>query len=271
MSRSRTTDGAVSTELSRGASVQLRCIHALLIRDMMMRYGRDNIGFLWVILEPMILTVGVMTIWSLVKQPFEHGVQLISLVLTGYMPLTLWRHMLGAGVGLFERNAGLLYHRNISLFDAFFSRMLLEFIGTTTALIVVTAVLLSLGLIAIPHDPGIVLVAWLLKAFVSSALALNFAVLTQWSRTAEKFVQPFQYFMLPVSGTFFMVEWLPSVGQAIIWYNPTVHCYEMFRAGFFGADMKTHYSVWYPLAWSLGLTFVGVLGVEKIRDRVHYG
>src|SRR5262245_54023087 len=84
--------------LSRGLAVQARCLKALMIRDMMMRYGRANIGFLWVILEPMILTAGVMAIWSLIRPPYEHGVQIVAIVLTGYMPLTLWRHIANAGV-----------------------------------------------------------------------------------------------------------------------------------------------------------------------------
>src|ERR1700720_262482 len=96
-----------------GMQVQVRCVHALLIRDMMMRYGRHNIGFLWVVLEPMILTAGVMGVWSVIKPPYEHDVRVISLVLTGYMPLTLSRHMTNAGIFIFRRNLGLLYHRNV--------------------------------------------------------------------------------------------------------------------------------------------------------------
>jgi capsular polysaccharide transport system permease protein len=257
--------------LWRGLTVQARCIHALMIRDLMMRYGRDNIGFLWVILEPMILTVGVMTIWSVLKPPFEHGVPLILLVFTGYMILTMWRHLLNAGVSLFERNAGLLYHRHISLIDTFISRMLLEFAGTTTALVLVGTVLVDTGLIDPPHDLGIIICAWLTMALLSSSLALNFAVLTEYSMAAEKFIAPFQYFMLPLSGTFFMVEWLPSFAQTIIWYNPTVHCYEMFRAGFFGEEVRTHYSIWYPLVWSLGLMCLGIWGMDKVRNNIHFG
>ena len=192
-----------------GLSVQLRVIHALIVRDMMLRYGRANVGFLWVVLEPMLLTTGVLFLWSALKGPYEHGVQVISLVMTGYMPLTLWRHMTGAGVFAFRRNMGLLYHRHISLFDAFFARMILEFAGTTTALLTVYLVLLATGLIAPFHDPGIAIVGWISMAILSIGVAACFAVLTEYSEVTEKFIQPLQYFMLPLSGSFFMVEWLP--------------------------------------------------------------
>ena len=79
---------------------KLRVLEALAVRDMMRRYGRGNLGFLWVLLEPMILTVGVMLIWSVAKGEQEHGIEIIAFVLTGYMPLTLWRHMTNGGVFL---------------------------------------------------------------------------------------------------------------------------------------------------------------------------
>jgi capsular polysaccharide transport system permease protein len=258
-------------DFSRGLKSQARCIRALIIRDMMMRYGRGNIGFLWVVLEPMILTVGVMAVWSMVKPPFEHGVQIVAIVLTGYMPLTLWRHFTNSAVFIFRRNVGLLYHRNISLLDTFFSRMFLEFVGTTAALTTVSGLLLAADIIAPPHDMRLVVVAWSLQGLYSLGPALIIAALTEYSEVTERFIQPLQYLMLPLSGTFFMVEWLPSFAQDLIWYNPSIHIYEMFRSGFFGEGVTTHYVTWYPLAWSLFLITMGFLAVDAVRDRIHFG
>ena len=38
-----------------------------------------------------------------------------------------------------------------------------------------------------------------------------------------------------------MVDWLPHYAQKLLLLNPSVHCFEMFRAGFFGAEVTTHY------------------------------
>jgi capsular polysaccharide transport system permease protein len=265
------TETASLNVFLRGLQVQARCVHALLIRDMMMRFGRDNIGFLWVVLEPMILTAGVMGVWSIIKPPYEHDVRVISLVLTGYMPLTLWRHMTNAGIFVFRRNLGLLYHRNVSLLDVFISRMLLEFAGTTTALTIVTMLVTASGLVDPPRDLGVVVIGWLLMGAYSFGLALCFAVITEYSEVWERFIQPYQYLMLPISGTFFMVDWLPTFAQHIIWFNPSVHCYEMFRAGFFGEEIRTHFSGWYPLMWSLALLATGIWGLSGVRDRINFG
>ena len=62
--------------------LHLNNLHALIIRDMMTRFGRNNLGFIWTILEPMILCTGVMTIWSLIHDSVIRGIPIISFVLT---------------------------------------------------------------------------------------------------------------------------------------------------------------------------------------------
>jgi capsular polysaccharide transport system permease protein len=260
-----------SSDFWRGIRVQARCIYALMIRDLMMRYGRDNIGFLWVVVEAMFLTSGVMIIWSVLRPELEHGVGIIFLAYTGYMVLTMWRHFTGAGVGLFEQNSGLLYHRYISIFDTFISRILLELAAMTASFVFVGTVLLDANLIDPPHDLGTIIVGWVAMAALAGSVGLNLAVLTEFSKTSERFIQPIQYFILPVSGAFYMVYWLPTPLQNIAWYIPTVHCYEMVRGGFAGDAIVAHYTVWYPYLWALGLFCLGFWGLGKVRNHIHFG
>jgi ABC-type polysaccharide/polyol phosphate export permease len=96
----------------RGLKLQARVLNALMIRELMMRYGRGNIGFLWLIVEPMILCAGVIGLRWMIQEHQEHGVPLVALLLSGYMPLTLWRHLTNRGIFLLRRNMGMLYHRN---------------------------------------------------------------------------------------------------------------------------------------------------------------
>ena len=110
-------------ELVEGLTVQRRTVSALILRDMMMRYGRDNIGFAWVVLEPMILTAGVMVVWSFTMGSAKYGIRLVEFILTGYMPLTLWRHMTNSSVTQFRRSAPLLFHRRVSLLDISYAKL----------------------------------------------------------------------------------------------------------------------------------------------------
>jgi capsular polysaccharide transport system permease protein len=268
--RPQRNTGFRSSDFIRGLTVQARCLHALTVREMMMRYGRDNLGFLWIFIEPMLLCVGVMALWTFIHAPFEHGLTIVALVLTGYMPLTLWRHMTShAAVLPFKRNVALLYHRHVSLLDVFLTRIFLEFAGSTTAFLLVSSILVAINLVEAPHDIGLVIAGWLSMALLSAGVSLNVALITEFSEISERFVPLFQYLTLPISGFFFMIDWLPSFAQNLIWYNPTIHCYEMIRAGFFGDSVQTYFSPWYPGMCGIVLFALGIGFFEGMRDRIH--
>ena len=255
----------IARKVALGMSGQIRNIHALIIRDLMMRYGREHLGFVWVILEPMILTTGVLFLWSLMKGGQEQGVKILELVLTGYMPLTLWRHLTNPMVFFYRANAGLRYHYRITLYDLLFSRLLLEFGGTTAALVVVASVMTLAGLIDPVQDWTLLIGGWLMMGLFASGFGMLIIIATEQSEIAEKFIQPFQYLLVPLSGTFFMVEWLPVDLQNLILYNPMIHCFEMFRAGLFGDAVPTHFSWPYVLTWACAMNCFGLWGIHRIR------
>src|SRR5438552_16530907 len=88
--------------LLRGWRSQARIIHALIIRNIVVRHGRTNLGFVWVFLEPMILTAGVLTLWSSIGGSERQGLNVVEFLFTGYMPLTLWRHISTSTLNLFR-------------------------------------------------------------------------------------------------------------------------------------------------------------------------
>ena len=65
---------------------------ALMMREMVTRYGREGLGFLWVVGEPLMFCLGVIVMWTFLKPAYEHGVRVGPFVMTGYMCLLLLRH-----------------------------------------------------------------------------------------------------------------------------------------------------------------------------------
>jgi capsular polysaccharide transport system permease protein len=251
-----------------GLQKQFSILRALMIRDMMMRFGRDNIGFAWVILEPMILCSGVMVIWTVMYGEEEHGTRLIEVVITGYMPLTLWRHMTSAPVLIFRRSSSLLYHRSISLLDILLARQALEFIATTAAAITVWSLLAMAGLVDIPARFDLLIGGWMMMALLALGTGAQIAVGTERWEAGERLIQPIQYLLVPLSGAFFLLDWLPEAARPVLMLNPLINVYEMFRAGFWGAAVPTYYSIWYPLLWAIASIFFGVIAVSRTREHV---
>lgn len=250
--------------------MQFRVIGALMMREAMTRFGRENIGFFWLMGEPLILTVGIMIIWSIAGLTKGHNVDVISFALTGYTVLTLWRHITGRAVHCFSQNSGLLFHRNIHFLDTLISRTLLETTGTGIAFFIAYIPLYLLDLIDPINDPLLLVAAWLILAWFSFGVGLIIAALTEMSHVVEHFVQPFMYLTLPVTGTFFMVEWLPQNYQALVVYSPLVNINEMFRDGLFGDKIETHWYISYTIIWCIALTAIGLFFANRARERIQF-
>jgi capsular polysaccharide transport system permease protein len=248
-----------------GAKIQRRVIASLMVRDILMRNGRENIGFGWILLEPMILCCGVMVIWTISGALHGDGLTAVEMVLTGYMPLTLWRHMTNKNILLYRQSLALLYHRQVTLFDILLAKQLLEFLSTTMAFALVWTVLFVVGLVSPIQDISLALVGWLMMGMLSFAGGALFAWVTERWEAAERFIQPSQYLMVPVSGCFFLMDWMPPKVRDILLLNPMIHSFETLRAGFFGERMHFHYSFTYFFICTFVLVYLAIVAIKKVR------
>jgi capsular polysaccharide transport system permease protein len=245
-----------------------RIIWALLLRELATRYGRSNLGFLWTVAEPLLFCAGVVALWSVVKPPYEHGVKIVPFVVTGYMPIIMVRHMINQAMGCVRSNGGLLYHRQISLLHLFAARLTLEFLGVTAAFVIVVLVLMLLGQSPPPQNLLLLYGGWCLLSWLSASLAMVLGAIAELAEAVERVVGLFTYILVPLSGTFYMVAWLPAPYQKAVLYLPFIHPVEMIRGGFFGPGTLTIFDPLYAAAWAGGLTVLGLLLLRLVRARV---
>ena len=236
---------AAPDTLSGAVQLQLTVVGALMMREIHTRYGRENLGFLWLVLEPLLFCLGVVIIWSVAQGRYTHAghIDVLSFVMTGYLPLTLWRHTTNRAVHCFRANATLLYHRQVRMLDLLIARIVLEIYGIAIAYLVMGYVFWAVGYYEWPRDWGLFYLGWFYFALFSTAVALIIGSLTEMYEWFEKLVGPFMYFMLPVSGVFFMLDWLPQRAQEILLYMPTVNAFELIRGGQFGPAVQIHYDL----------------------------
>src|SRR6476469_6820017 len=133
------------SRLASGWRIQRRVISALMIRELVTRFGRENIGFLWMMVEPLLFAGLVGIMWRYMKGPEEHGVSVVAFVATGYIPLTLFRHAISRCMRVFSVNGSLLYHRQIKVLDFILVRFLIEVIGAMMAYLFIGLALGVLG------------------------------------------------------------------------------------------------------------------------------
>lgn len=253
----------------RSATIQLRVIHALLMREVLTRYGRHNVGFLWLFFEPMLFTLGVTILWSFMKVLHGSGPPIAAFTLTGYSSILLWRNTSQRCVKALEPNLNLLHHRNVTITDVYFSRILLELAGATVSCTVLTLIFSLSGLMNFPSNILIVLQAWALLCWFSLGLGLTVGALSEKGELMDRLWHIATYLMFPLSGAGFLVEWLPSNLQNAMLYVPMVHATEMLRHGYFGAVFHPHYDVAYVVLLNSLLTLLGLAMTRRLREEVH--
>lgn len=254
--------------LRKGWDIQKRVVGALMLRELTTRFGRENIGFLWIMVEPLLFAVLVGLLWRAMKGPLEYGVDIIAFVVSGYIPLVFFRSSISRAVSSFTANSGLMYHRQVTVFDIILVRFLIEFIGHMMAYVFIATVLFALGFFPFPYDMGFVILGWLYFSIFTFAITIIVAPLSEMSDVLEKVIPVTTYLMVPFSGAFYLVGALYPAAAAVVLYSPPVHGMEMMRYGLFGPSIDPQFDYIYPLAFSLPCMVLGLLLCRIVRKRL---
>ena len=251
--------------IGRSAAIQGRVIFALLMREVLTRYGRHNIGFLWLFIEPMLFTTGVTILWTLAKAVHGSSLPIVAFALTGYSSVLLWRNMPSRCIGAIEPNLALMYHRNVRVIDVFLARLLLEAGGATISFVTLALFYIYVGWLEPPVDVLTVVLGWVLIAWFGAALAMTLGALGESTELVERLWHPAAYILFPLSGAAFMVDALPAGAQKYALYVPMVNGVEIVRDGFFGDHIRTHYDLPYLLGWCVALTVIALAQIRTVN------
>jgi capsular polysaccharide transport system permease protein len=260
--------GAIANgEFTRGLRVQGRVIGALIMREIITRYGRHNIAFMWIFIEPMLFTSGVVLVWTVVR---SHATQLplVPFTITGYASVLLWRNTISRCGNAVEPNRALLHHRNVRVIDLYLARLILEAAGASISFMALTALMMGVGLMAAPDDIFKMIVGWALLAWFAMSMGLVIGSVSTISESFERVWHVFTYLFLPLSGAFFMVDWIPKHLQSWALLIPTVDCVELLRDGYFGAHVHAHFDLPYTLAANTVVTLLGLILVKRLARTV---
>lgn len=252
----------------KGWNTQVRVIGALMLRELTTRFGRENIGFLWIMVEPLLFALLVGFLWRALKGPLEYGVDIVSFVVTGYIPLVLFRSCVQRGVNIFTANGSLLYHRQIKILDLVLVRFFIELIGHMMAYLFVGLSLHAFGLFPVPYDISYLLIGWFYYSFFTLSVTLIVAPLSEFSEVLEKIIPVITYITIPFSGAFYLVGSLYPDAAKVVLYAPLVHGMEMMRYGVFGPSINPQFDYLYPIAFSLPLMALGLALCRVVRRRL---
>lgn len=227
---------------------------------MLTRFGRHNIGFLWLFADPMLMIVTFTMAYAWVRgMNLVHGLNTTAFFLTGYSAIFMVRHTGSAPGKCIKANRCLMHHRNVRIMSVYLSAIILELLGGTIALLALGAAFVYLGWMDLPHDALKLLFGWAMVGWFGASLGLTVApALAGDSPLFRRLWALFMLAIFPLSGAMTMISWLPPGFQEVMYWMPMVHGVELMREGYFGIGVHAHYDLAYMSFCCLVLTLVGM-------------
>ncbi len=244
-------------------------IGALLMRELHTRYGRENVGYLWMIGEPLTLAGAIAILHSGHTTEYGGGMSPLPFAVLGYCVFIIFRGIFNRAEGALEANMPLLYHKMVTVLDIMVARALLEFAGVFLCLVILMALLVSLGLAEPPERPLYVVLACLFIAWFAFAASLIIVSITHDNRVLARLVHPVSYIMMPLSGAFYQVGWIPEPYRSWLQWFPLPPIFEMVRYGYFRSGKDTFFSIPYLIGACMVLTYFGLVALKIVRKHVH--
>jgi capsular polysaccharide transport system permease protein len=248
----------------------LRVIHALILREVKVRFGRLKIGYLWALLEPVLFICVLAIIFTIRRDNTVYGMPLLIFLLTGVIPFLLFRNIMNKTIVAAQSNIALLHFPQIHPFEIVIARSILEFVTVIIVFIILSLLMHLSGLALIEIESPLKIIVILLAVSLlgfSTGVAIGawtpiFPILEQ---IAHIFIgRP----LFLLSGIFFTVEMVPVWLREYLLLNPLFHLIEMFRSAFFISFESKYTDPFYVLSYILVLFFIALVSQRALRRYV---
>lgn len=245
--------------------MQLQVINALILRETVVRAGKQSLGFLWVVLEPLAYVALTIGIYLLTGRKTHSGLPLIPFFISGFMPFLTFRNTATRVMMAAVSNSAIMIYPQVKLLDIIVARSLLEGAISIVVSGILVLIMVAFDLGEAPNNPlGFIMMIWF-AVFAGMSLGVTLGIMNQYSRETEKIFRPLLRVLMFVSGVFFLADDLPARLQGIAIYNPVFHLIQGAREYFFH-NLREFYDPIFVFLCALPLLFFG-LTVERATSR----
>ncbi len=251
---------------------RMRVMLALMIRELHTRFGRENLGYVWLFMEPAMLGIGV-ALWQLsmgVSSAMPGDLNKFSFFLIGYILFYLFRTLVSRSPHGIASNFQLLYHSRVTVEAIMWARSVLD---AAAVAICMSIFLIFIGVVFEdwPSNPLQMMAGVVLMMLLSHGTSLIILASTALnSQIVDRVVHPFTYLCLPFSGMFYMVWWLPGPMQELVLWSPLVHIMEFTREGQFGPRVPYNYDMTFTIGWILVVNFIGLCALKVAKPHMEH-
>lgn len=237
------------------------------MRETRTRYGKTQIGYLWGLIEPIVMIITFVLVFEALGRPAVYGDSLFMFFATGILPYLMFRRVNSFVTNAFDANRALLTYPIVQPIDTLLARACLE-IATT---LFVMLILIGIPIYFFDHEPParihVMAGSVALLALLGFGMGVINAVVIQffesWKNIEAMLTRPLFF----ISGIFFVPEALPEKVRDYLSWNPILHGVELARYGYYFNYRYAGIDVPYLAGWALVLTLIG-LTAERVSRQV---
>ena len=221
-----------------------RVLNALILRETKTRYGEHKLGFVWALLEPILMIAVMYVVFTAMGSTVGGGMHIALFMISGFIPFMIFRDTMSQSQGAIQQNTSLLGFPQVSTYDLILARALLEL---SVLLSVFGILMISAGVLGVDvrcENPLGVLAACGLIWVLALGFGFIFASLSRIVPSTRQFTsQIMGRPLLLTSGIFYTAESIPSGIREYMLYNPVLHMVELTRSEYF-YEFHSDYGSW---------------------------
>ncbi|HBZ14625.1 MAG TPA: ABC transporter [Pantoea sp.] len=214
---------------------------------------RIYLGYAWALLDPLLMISVFSLVFGMRGQSGFGGAPAPLFITASYLPFLFFRNVVSKLQSAVSANKALFCYRQVTPFSTFVARFILEaIIGLFVGCVLVLG-LLWFGFDAIPHDPLQVILIYFLLMIFSFSLGINFCVLSNLFKEADKFLSLMMMPLMFISCVMYPLATVPPQFQHWFIWNPLIHAVELIRCGWIAGYVSPDVSWSYLISLTLVL------------------
>ncbi len=237
---------------------QILVIRALFKREIAARFGKYQLGFFWMLLEPLIGVIVIGLVIGPIVGRAVIGIPYGFFLLNSFLLLRLFTGTMNAGVSGISSDQGLLVYPTVKPIDPVLARFIYNLVTTLFSFVLFCIAAMWMGITISLNSLHILLITYLITWLTGCGFGFIFVVAAAHYNEVEKIVKFLQRPLLFLSAGFFPTYIMPTEVREILFYNPLVHSVELSRQALFPMYQVIGANLLYPSAFAVVVLSIGI-------------
>ena len=216
-------------KVAKGFRNQLVVIDALLFRELLTKKSYSYLGFIGVIIEPLIITFIYLIILNLIRINVDTGLNKILFFGTGILIFSFFISIFSRSLNAIKANRNLFYYKRVKPIDTVIARTFIEIILLATVYTIILTLVFYVNNKIILDNLPLLLLAFILVTLLAFSVGLIGMIIGSKFENINSWIPVLSRPLFFTSGSLYSINVIPIDFRKFILWNPLIHAIELAR------------------------------------------